>query len=227
MAQPGILSTQLPKSEDWIPREIADLKREMRELGPSIMHSFQGIVDELAAHQATLDAQQATLTTTVSELSAAVADIATNLASINTLITQVVAPGLVWASATNFALSTTFATLLTSTITVPPGFTQCIVSMDSRVYSINPNTTGGTDGTGGDWLYTRTNIAGYYPAAFPILVGGSRHFAISVDPLSQLASGLTPGTTFNITVEAKSTNLAWAADVNNTVELAGSLQWFR
>jgi hypothetical protein len=84
MAQPGILSSQIPPGEDHVMRALADIRREMRELGPSIMHSFQGIVDELAAHQATLDAQQATLTTTVADLSTAQATLATTVSGLTT-----------------------------------------------------------------------------------------------------------------------------------------------
>lgn len=145
----------------------------------------------------------------------------------NAMLTSPVAPGLVYRTISNFALSTTWTTLLTSTITVPPGFTQCVVSMSSRVFANNPNTTAGADGAGADYIYTRTNIASIYPDAFPILAAGSGHVVVVVDPYAQLLYGINGVSTFGITVEAKSTYLAWAANANNTVELSGSLQWFR
>lgn len=137
------------------------------------------------------------------------------------------APGLAAGGTTNFALTTTMATLFTLTMTVPPGFTQCAVSVSSRVYAINPNTTGGADAAGADYIYTRTNIAGTYPTALPILVGGSGNSAVSVAPFSQLLTGLTPGSTFDITVEAKTSYAAWAANTLNLVDLSGFLSWFQ
>jgi|GEM_PF-6396951 len=145
----------------------------------------------------------------------------------NDALKSPVAPGLVYQTATNFALSQTMTTKLTTTVTVPPGFTQCAVSLSSRVYAFNSNTTGGADAAGADYIYTRTNIAGIFPVALPILVGGAGHGVDSLDPFSQLLTGLTPGATFALQVEAKTAYLAWAANVTNTVELSGSLLWFR
>lgn len=137
-----------------------------------------------------------------------------------------VAPGVVYGTASNFALGTTWATLLTSTITVPPGFTQCAFSMSSRVFAHNPNTTGGVDGAGGDYLYSRTTIAGIFPPALPILAKGWPAVTI-IDPFSVVGYNLTPGGTTTIIVEAMTGLLAWAADADNIVDLSGSLLWFR
>jgi len=145
----------------------------------------------------------------------------------NDALVSPVVPGLVYWKVTNFALSTTMTTKLTVTITVPDGFTQCAVSMSSRVFAYNPNTTAGADGAGGDYIYSRTTIAGIYPPALPILVGGSGHVVDSVDPFAQLLPGLTPYSTFDITVDAQTGYLAWAANTGNTLELSGSLLWFR
>lgn len=146
----------------------------------------------------------------------------------NPMLASPVAPGLVYAYATNFALSLTLTTKLTATITVPPGFTECAVSMSSRVFAFNPNTTGGADGGGGDYIYNNTNIAGVSPAVIPpIFAAGSGLAADSISPFSQLLSSLTPGSTFDITVEAKTSMLAWAANTSNQVIMSGSLLWFR
>lgn len=44
MANPGAASSQLPRTDDWIVREIEDIKRQLRELGPSIAQSFNSTV---------------------------------------------------------------------------------------------------------------------------------------------------------------------------------------
>lgn len=47
MADPGSLASQLPNGPDHVVRELADLKRQIRELAPSIAASFQTTVDAL------------------------------------------------------------------------------------------------------------------------------------------------------------------------------------
>lgn len=47
MADPGSLASQLPNGPDHVVRELADLKRQIRELAPSIAASFQTTVDIL------------------------------------------------------------------------------------------------------------------------------------------------------------------------------------
>jgi hypothetical protein len=63
-----------------------------------------------------------------------------------------IAPGQVYASSTNFALSLTETYVATQTVTVPVGMSRGIVSVVSRVYVENPNTTGGADTLGGRLL---------------------------------------------------------------------------
>ena len=241
MAQPGILSSQIPPGEDHVMRALADIRREMRELGPSMMHSFQSVVDELAAHQATLDAQQATLATTVSDLTTAQAtlattvsdlttaqaDIAANVASINDLLTKVVRTDAIFASASNFSLSTSSATKVSLTITVPAGFTKAAVSVIGRVFAINNNTTGGPAGTGLDYLYADARIAGFVGNGMPLVANGSNGSAMNVAPFAKVLTGLTPGDTFTILVNAATSYLSWAAQASNKADLSGTISWYR
>jgi len=215
MAQPGILSSQIPPGEDHVMRALADIRREMRELGPSIMHSFQGVVDELAAHQATLDAQQATLTTTV-------ADIAANVASINTLIGQVVVPSSIEATAYAFNVTTTDTTILTKTITVPDGFTKALVSVQSVVIAYNWASSYAT-------LYTAiyindpmTTSAGTQQDQVPN--GGSSIWLRNSS--SRVTTSLTPGSTFDIVVKVSTSVGPWGA-TSTAVVLDGTILWFR
>jgi len=251
VAQPGILSSQIPKGEDWIPREIADLKRELRELGPSIMHSFQGVVDELAAQQDTLDAQQATLTaqqatltttvadlttaqatlaTTVSGLSTAqatlataVADIAANLASINAVIGQQVA-ATVWhndSGATVFAVTTAWATRASVTFTVPAGYTRALIFGVGQASAVN--TTGAVD-----TLYVCVNVNGVGPgfaASQDVAPGGGLGGAASAG--AKLLTGLTGGGTFTITTRICSNLAGWAATVSNECNIDATVVFLR
>lgn len=57
MALPGIPGSQVPAGLDYLVRELADLKRAMRELGPSIAVSSQPIVASLQSQTAFLLSQ--------------------------------------------------------------------------------------------------------------------------------------------------------------------------
>jgi len=236
VAQPGILSSQIPKSEDWIPREIADIKRELRELGPSIMHSFQSVVDELAEHQATLDAQQATLTaqqatltTTVADLTTAqatlataVANIATNLASLNAVIGQQVtaAVGHNDSGTAAFAISTAWTTRASYTFTVPAGYTRALIFAAGQASAIN--TTGAVD-----TLYVIVNISGISPGyaaaqdVAPAGYGGATSASV------KLITGLTGGGTFTITTRICSANAGWASNASNECNIDATVVFLR
>jgi hypothetical protein len=213
MASPGIPSSQIPKGEDWVPRALKDLERDIRELTPSIARSFRPVVDDLAA-------QQATLTTTV-------ADIAANVAAINDLLTRVVNPGTIYGAATNFALTTTLTTLKTITLTVPTGYTTAQINATGRVYAINPNTTGGSNSAGGDYLIAETHIGAYWGYGLPLTTVGLGSSNVNVAPFSVTLTGLTAGGTINVAVKGGTSFLTWAANAGHTAELTGSVLWLR
>lgn len=58
MGNPGNVGEQMPPSEDVTIRRIAELERQLRELGPSVAKSFSGTVDALESAIATITAQQ-------------------------------------------------------------------------------------------------------------------------------------------------------------------------
>jgi len=202
MAQPGILSSQIPPGEDHVMRALADIRREMRELGPSIMHSFQSVVDELAAHQATLDAT--------------VADIAANVASINTLIMKVVTPAVVNSLATNFALSFTQVDLVDASLVVPDGCTRLQVNATGIMTVVNSYGFGNAVDL---YIHLDTTYGQIFTASVPTLqtVTVAANFAT-------LATGLTPGATLHLYARAGSLN-AITTDTSNAVVLTSTLLW--
>ena len=145
----------------------------------------------------------------------------------NDALTNPVAPGVVWADLHNFGLSTTLTNKLTSTITVPAGFTTAAVSVVGRCFVYNPNTTGGYDGAGGDYLFAQTNVAGYNGNTLPLAMSGSNGSATAVSPFSTVLPGLTPGGSFTVQMAASTYYASVAADPGNTIELSGSILWFR
>lgn len=138
----------------------------------------------------------------------------------NDSLSNPVAPGSIYDSRTNFSLTTTLTNIKTTTITVPPGFTEAAVSITARVFAINPTASL-------DYLYGQANIAGYNGYALPLAVSASGGSGTNVSPFSVVLSGLTPGSTFTVQIAACTGFAAWAANASNTAEVSGSILWFR
>jgi hypothetical protein len=138
----------------------------------------------------------------------------------NDALVAPVAPGSIYDSRTNFALTTTLTNIRTTTITVPAGFTRAAVSIVVRVHAFNNN-------AGLDYLYAQANIAGYNGYALPLAVSGSGGSGTNVSPFSAVLSDLTPGGSFTVQIAAQTAFASWAADTQNTAEVSGSVLWFR
>lgn len=138
----------------------------------------------------------------------------------NAALASPVKPQAVYFSAQGFALSTGGATLASSTITVPAGFTSAVVSVAGRVFATNPT-------VGADYLSAVARIDGLEGYWLPLLVGGSGGSNINVSPYSRVLSGLTGGGTFVLAVLGSVTYANWAYNGGNTAEVSGSILWFR
>ena len=213
MANPGVSGSQIPAGEDFAQRQIKDLQRDLRELGPSIAKSFAPVIADLAAKQVTL--------------TAAVADIAANVASINDLLTQVVKPQSIYLQATNYALTTSFVTLASATITVPAGFTKAKVTLIGQVGCYNPHTTGGSNSAGGDYVYCKATAGSAWGAFLGTTLLGSNDFSYDVSPVSTVLTGLTGGGTFTVGVSGKIEFANMAADAGNMATVSGDILWFK
>jgi hypothetical protein len=150
----------------------------------------------------------------------------------NDALTSPVVPQSVFGSVSNFALTarhpvTTADVISTTTITVPAGVTSAVVTVLSRVFAINNNSTGGTNGAGSDYLYAQTGIAGFLDTCLPLSTGGSGGSNINISPFAKVLTGLTPGGTFTITIGACSDYLNWAASASNLATVSGNILWFR
>lgn len=145
----------------------------------------------------------------------------------NDALVNPVAAGAIFDSLTNFSLSTTLTNIRTTTLTVPTGFTSAAISVVARCYAVNPRSTGGYDGLGGDYLYCQANIAGFNGYALPLPVSGSGGSGFNVSPYSTVLSGLTPGAHVLVQIAAATNYASWTANVANTAEVSGSVMWFR
>lgn len=130
------------------------------------------------------------------------------------------APGYVNLTATNFALSSSGANLISSTVSVPAGFDSCVVSLTGRVFAYNSTASDG-------YLYARPDVAGSTGNALPLPVaaaGGQADSGIAVATQTALLTGLSD--TFTIRLWAATASGSWTADPAHTADLTGTLLWF-
>ena len=91
----------------------------------------------------------------------------------NDALTNPVTAQSVYGFVTNFAITATGTTVKTITIAVPAGFTSAVVSVTGRCFGVNPNTTGGSNGAGADYLYCVGKVNGLSSTALALPVGGN------------------------------------------------------
>lgn len=124
-----------------------------------------------------------------------------SLVTIDELATETYAlrtlPAVSSSSASNFSLSTSYATVVSTSVTVPAGFTRALVSGYAGI-------TGSTGSTGGDRFYGRTNIAG---ASGPEIIqpqGVSPAIFASIAPSHTASlSGLSAGSLITVSADAR------------------------
>ena len=141
----------------------------------------------------------------------------------NDALTNPVAPGLVYFTATH-TLTAATQTVATATITVPAGFTSAVVVVSARAGGTNQNTTGGVDGLGGDYLGIDVTV-GSVVGGGKVFVPGGTSYGECVAFASDVLTGLTPGGTFAVPVRAAADYFTWTAGVFTVVN--GSILWFR
>lgn len=131
------------------------------------------------------------------------------------------------AAASGFALLTTYRTLASVTVTVPPGMTQLQVFVTARLFVYNPNSTGGSDGAGVDALYVQAQVAGNSSTATPTGISGSGGFATTVSSDSFTLTGLAPGATVTLAVQGATGFANLAANAGNYASVAAAVSWSR
>jgi hypothetical protein len=131
-------------------------------------------------------------------------------------------------AAANFSLSTTFAEKCSVDVTVPDGCTRLRSAIFGRLYAVNPNASGGADGTGTDALYISVGISGVDDStATPTGISGNGGFATTNGFDSFSPNGLTPGATVHLRASGCSGYASMAANANNYISLVATLTWLR
>jgi hypothetical protein len=145
----------------------------------------------------------------------------------NDALTSPSTPQAIYTSAQGFSLSATLTNVLTSTVPVPAGFTKAAVTLTARAYAVNPNTTGGNNGAGGDYLYSQANINGFNGYSLPTGVSGGNGAGTNVSTYALVLSDLAAGSSITLQCAAQTGLLSWAANATNTADLSATIVWYR
>ncbi|BCW76264.1 hypothetical protein [Arthrobacter sp. NicSoilB11] len=218
MGQPGFPS---PRGEDYIVREIADLKRSLRELAAANPFGLSGV--RLQNGGMTLDGTLGVTGTSTINGPQNVNGALTVTGSVDlpagsvsdTALANPVQTATASNGVTNYAIDTTSTVRASVTLTVPAGgFTRAIVIANATAMGTN-------SGTAGDYLYVSAVVAGVnggelYSSAAPGLgVGLSA-------PFNPTLTGLTSGQTITVSVATRAGTATWAAATANQASIAAT-----
>ena len=145
----------------------------------------------------------------------------------NNALASPVVPGVAKARGTGFALATSFAEVAGLDIVVPDGCTQLLATATASVFAYNPNTTGGSNGAGGDALYAAIVLRGVASDTYAVGVSGNGGYATSTAAESFSFTGLTPGSSIRLSVQGASAYASLAANTNNRANGSVTLLWLR
>jgi hypothetical protein len=151
----------------------------------------------------------------------------------NDALTDPVVPGVVNVTAQNFTLapggSAALAEKVGANLVVPDGCTRLLANVQVSVYAVNPNSTGGSNGAGGDAYYAaaRLGSTSSWSDASPFGVSGSGGFATASESQAYELSDLTPGDTIRLSGGGASGFQSIAATANNRATISAVLLWLR
>jgi len=141
----------------------------------------------------------------------------------NDALANPTAPGSVYATATGFAMTTSFATKVSQTVTVPAGFTSAAVTLNGSIFAYNQNPAG----TGVDYLYSQAWIDTVHGAATPLACTDNGGSGKNPCAMSTVLTGLTPGGTFTVLIAGQTAFNGWPAHTSMLAELSGTITWYR
>lgn len=205
--QPGLAGSQFP-GEDYILRELKDLRRAVQELSAADPFAPMGIKPVAGGINITGDLS----------VSGTISSLPSGSISNNALASPI-------QTATssnyinNYAISTTSTARASLTLTVPSGFTQAIVIS-------NPTAMGLNNTAAADYLYVQAVVNGVnggelYTNAGPGLAVGL------ASPFHTTLTGLTAGQAITVAVATRAGNAAWAASTSNQANIYATAIFLR
>jgi hypothetical protein len=182
----NFLAGQIPAGEDFLVRQIEDLRREVRELQAVRMQP--GSVG-------------------------------------NDALTSPVRGDVTRAMTTGFGLTTSMATLTSTTWDVPAGFDTVAVFVLAKVFAYNP--TAGLDYIQAMARVTVPSIQNIDGGATGTAVSGSNGSGTSIGIGVAVFTGLAANDQVIVKALGQSSFAGWAANSGNYAEISGSLTWYR
>jgi len=202
MASPGTLGNLVAPGEDAVPRRFEDLERKVKELGPSIAESLRPIIADLQAQDAILTAQ---------------------VAQIAALVNTQMLPDFGFDSASGYAIPAGFGAKVTRasyTHTVPAGYTKALISATAQDSGVNST-------AGFDYLSSFVQIAvGYYTFGSSATIPAG-YTGASFSSVTDLLTGLTPGSTITVISQPHSYTGSFAANASNSTVVSGTCLFLR
>ena len=144
----------------------------------------------------------------------------------NDSLTDPVVPGVVNLSANNFSSDFPWFDAVSTSLTVPAGCTRLLLTASAWTQINNAKTTGGADGLGSDYIYTRVTVGATTGQHTSTGVSGNSGTATASSGLAALLTGLTPGSTLTLAGQA-STDYTNVASTLNKAVLVATLSWLR
>lgn len=206
MPQPGQFN---PRGDDWIGREITDLKRQIRELSAANPFGPMGIKPQqggmvVEGYQTVSGAL--TVTGTLGLPPGSVS----NDALANPIETATASAGI-----TNYAIDTTATVRAFVTLTVPAGgFTKAVVIANATAMGTNSGTTQ-------DFLYCSATVQAVNGGE--LFTSASAGTAASLtSPFTPTLEGLSGGDTITVGVATRAGTATWAADPTNQASISAT-----
>ena len=129
---------------------------------------------------------------------------------------------------TGFGLTTSYVELAGVDIVVPALCTQVLATVNASVFAYNPNTTGGSNGTGGDAYYVIGALGGQSTSGdVPLGVSGSGGYTTVRTADTFIIPGLTPGQTIRLSVYGASAYASIASNAANVAKVSAGLSFLR
>ena len=222
MAQPGQFA---PRGEDWVPRELAALRKELNELRAANVFGLTGIkpkdggtdldgfvnINGDAVVNGPLEVNGDSVFNGAMSIAGAL-NLPAGIIG-NDALTSPLTPLVAHADVANFALATgPNVEKVRATINVPDGFTQALVYATASMNAKNYNATS-------DSMYLACTVNGSTP-------GWSGQQSVAAGEVGHctktVASLLSPaGSSFYVNAKASSGSLAWAASTGdqNTINI--------
>jgi len=144
----------------------------------------------------------------------------------NDALTDPVVPGVVNLTTNNFSVGVPWIDAVSTSLTVPAGCTRLLLTASVWLQLFNTKTSGGADGAGSDYIYTRIRLGATTGQHTSTGVSGNSGTATATSGMSALLSGLTPGSTVSLAGQA-STDYVIATSTFNKVVATATLFWLK